>query len=83
MKTVYYFGFIWDIRTFLRTANYLQGFPSIMKFLKVKFKIFFFIFNQKINNLLELMFNNIIEILEHISFIEVFSCGTNPFQNFR
>ena len=33
-KTIYYFGFSWDLRSFIRTSNYFNSIPRIMTFSK-------------------------------------------------
>jgi hypothetical protein len=35
-KTVYYWGFNWDIRSFFRTAAFLQIFPRLINNFKVR-----------------------------------------------
>jgi hypothetical protein len=42
MKTVYYWGFNWDTRSFFRTAMFLNTVPNFMTLAKVKPKLNFF-----------------------------------------
>lgn len=35
MKTVYFWGFNWDIRSFIRTSAFHQAFPSLMRMVKM------------------------------------------------
>ena len=42
MKTVYYWGFNWDTRSFFRTAMFLNTVPNLMTLAKVTIKLIIF-----------------------------------------
>jgi alpha-tubulin suppressor-like RCC1 family protein len=46
-KSVYYWGFNWDIRSFFRTSMILQMFPRTMNNLKVKLRLILFFTKKK------------------------------------